>query len=452
MKTRLINLYEKLRSSYWFLPGLMALGAVGLTIVLGDIDRRWGRAMVRGFAWLGGNEPNGARAFLSTVAGAMITVTGVVFSITIVALSLASQQFGPRLLNSFMRDRANQVVFGSFIGTYLYCLVVLRTIHGSGPEGFVPQLSLLVGFLLAVFSVAVLIFFIHHVADSIQAMTVIANVSGDLERAIGRDFPEHDDGMPANWREALRPGELPEDFDSAALPVGAHRSGYLQAVNVSGLLKLAIDHNLLLRLELGPGDFVTRGTRLASAWSAERARPAELVDAVNDAFIIGAKRSPEQDIEHLINQLVEVAVRALSPGINDPFTAINCIDYLGSALNELARRRLPAPWHFDDEDRLRLITRPQTFDGALAAAVDQIRQHGRHDVAVTIRLLEMLATVLPSTRCEEQRRTLVRQAAMIERGAREGLPAEEDRRDVRRRYLAVFATLEENFGLSGDLD
>ena len=451
MKTRLINLWEKLRASYWFIPGLMALGAVGLTIVLGGMDRRWGAAMVRGFAWMGGIEPNGARAFLSTVAGAMITVTGVVFSITIVALSLASQQFGPRLLNSFMRDRANQVVFGSFIGTYLYCLLVLRTVHGSGPEGVVPQLSLLVGFLLAVFSVAVLIFFIHHVADSIQAMTVIANVSADLERAILRDFPEHGDGNPANWREDLRPGELPENFDSIAQPIGAPRSGYLQAVNVSRLLNLAIDHDLLLRLELGPGDFVIRGAPLASAWSAQHLLPTELADAVKSAFIVGSKRSPEQDIEHLINQLVEIAVRALSPGVNDPFTAINCIDYLGSALSELARRRLPLPWHFDAEDRLRLITRPQTFNSALAAAVDQIRQYGRHDVAVTIRLLEMLATVLPSTRSEEQRRALVRQAAMIERRSHDDLPTEEDRRDVRRRYLEVFQALEENFGLSGDL-
>jgi uncharacterized membrane protein len=400
MKIRLINLWEKLRASYWFLPGLMALGAVGLAISLGSIDRRWGSVMARSFAWMGGNEPEGARAFLSTVAGATITVTGVVFSITIVALSLASQQFGPRLLNSFMRDRANQVVFGSFIATYLYCLLVLRTIHGSGPEGFVPQLSLLVGFLLAILSVAVLIFFIHHVAESIQAMTVIASVSDDLERAIVRDFSEHDDGSPANWREDLRPGELPDDFDSAALPIVARRSGYLQAVNVCSLLKLATDHDLLLRLELSPGDFVIRGAPLASVWSADHARPAELADAVTGAFIVGAKRSPEQDIEHLINQLVEVAVRALSPGINDPFTAINCIDYLGSALSELARRRLPAPWHFDAEDRLRLVTRPQTFDGALAAAVDQIRQHGRRDVAVTIRLLEMLTTLLPTNLIE----------------------------------------------------
>jgi uncharacterized membrane protein len=329
---------------------------------------------------------------------------------------------------------------------------VLRTIHGSGPEGFVPQLSLLVGFLLAILSVAVLIFFIHHVAESIQAMTVIASVSDDLERAIVRDFAEPDDGSPANGREALRPGELPEDFDSAALPIGARRSGYLQAVNISNLLKLATDHDLLLRLELSPGDFVVRGAPLASVWSADHARPAELADAVNGAFIVGAKRSPEQDIEHLINQLVEVAVRALSPGINDPFTAINCIDYLGAALSELARRRLPSPWHFDGEDRLRLVTRPQTFDGALSAAVDQIRQHGRRDVAVTIRLLEMLATLLPTTRSEEQRRSLVRQAAMIDRGSRDGLSAEEDRRDVRRRYMAVFQALEENFGLSGDLN
>ncbi len=451
MKTRLSNLYEKLRSSYWFIPGLMALGAVSLFIVFGVLDRRWGYVMVH-VAWLIGNEPDGARAFLSTVAGSTITVTGVVFSITIVALSLASQQFGPRLLTNFMRDRANQVVFGSFIATYLYCLLVLRTIHGSGSGGFVPQLSLLFGFLLAVLSVAVLIFFIHHVAYSIQAMTVIANVSEELQRAIIRDYPEYDTNIPKGWRQALRPGELPENFDSAAQPIRADRSGYLQAVNIYNLLNFAVAHDLLLRLELRPGNFATRGAPLAWVWTAEGVWTAELGSTINEAFIIGSKRSYEQDIEHLISQLVEVAVRALSPGINDPFTATNCIDYLGSALCEMARRRLPTPWHFDGEDRLRLITRPQTFEGALAAAVDQIRQYGRQDVAVTIRLLEMLATILPNTRTEEQRRALVRQAAMIERNSHDSIVAEEDRRDVRERYLAFFETLEENFGLCGDLN
>jgi len=452
MKTRLINLWEKLRASYWFLPGLMALGAVLVAFVLGTVDRLWGPALAEGFAWIGGNEPQGARAFLSTVAGATITVTGVVFSVTIVALSLASQQFGPRLLNSFMRDQANQGVFGVFVATYLYCLLVLRTIHGTGPDGFVPQLSLLVGFILAVFSVGVLIFFIHHVAESIQAMTVIANVNRDLQDAIDAHFPIPARTSPRQWTRNLPAGEIPEDFAASSRPVPVEKGGYIQAVNLAGLLRLAADRDLLLRMERRPGDFLVKGAPLVRAWPAGKATDGELQRAVNDAFILGGKRSQEQDIEFLLRQLTEIAVRALSPGVNDPFTAINCIDYLGSGLAELARRDLPPPWHFDAGGRLRLIARVQTFEGALAAAFDPIRQYGRSDVAVTLRLLETIAVVLACTRTEPQRRALIRQAAMIERGSKEALPEEEDRREVHERYLRIFGALEEHFGLSGELE
>lgn len=450
MKTRLINLWEKLRASYWFLPGLLALGAVLLALLVGTIDRWWGASLADGFSWLGGNEPAGARAFLSTVAGATITVTGVVFSVTIVALSLASQQFGPRLLSSFMRDQASQGVFGVFVATYLYCLLVLRTIRGDGPEGFVPHLSLLVGFALAVFSVGVLIFFVHHVASSIQAMTVIANVSAELEGAIARHFPLPEAAPKGGARRTLQPGDLPEGYPAGARPVAARRSGYLQAVDIEGLLRLASERELLLQMERRPGDFVARGAPLVSAWPPQRSNPEELGEAVNTAFIFGAKRSAEQDIEYLVRQLVEIAVRALSPGVNDPFTALNCIDYLGSALGELARRQSPAAWHFDDDGDLRLITRPRTFEEILAAAVDQVRRYGRQDAEVSLRLLAMLTAVLPHTREENQRRALLGQAAMIERGSRQGLAEEKDRQAVHERYLEFFEILETHFGLSGE--
>lgn len=447
MKTRLLNLWEKLRSSYWFLPSVMALGAIACALFLGLLDRTWNAGLSEAFALLPGNEPEGARAFLSTVAGATITVTGVVFSVTIVALSLASQQFGPRLLASFMRDRGNQAVFGSFIGTYLYCLLVLRAIRGTGASGFVPHLSLLLAFFLALFSVAVLIYFIHHVAESIQAMTVIANVSVDLHQAIRRQFPLPAAAIPGAWEPA--DGGLPEGFEREALPVAAPASGYVQAVDEAGLLAHAARHDLLLQFQARPGDFVVHGTPLGRAWPRDAA--AVVIEELRGGFIIGAKRSAEQDIEHLLNQLTEVAVRALSPGVNDPYTAINCVDYLGAAFCELAGRSFPTPERRDDDGRLRLLLRPPSFAGLLDAAFDLLRQHGRTSAAVTLRLLETLAVIAGCTTGEEQRRALLRQAGMIEQGSHEGLPEAADRQLAHQRYLEIFAVIEAHCGLAGDL-
>ena len=451
MKTRLINLWEKLRSSYWFLPSVMALGAIGCALGLGVLDHTWHGELNRLLAWLPGIEAKGARAFLSTVAGATITVTGVVFSVTIVALSLASQQFGPRLLDSFMRDRGNQAVFGSFIGTYLYCLWVLREIRGTGTGGFVPHLSLLLAFCLALFSVAVLIFFIHHVAESIQAMTVIANVSTELQQAIRRQFPTPADRRTGAWSSSVTDEKIPADSEPGALPVASQASGYLQAVDETGLLDLAARHDLVLRLAVRPGDFIARGVPLGWAWPRAHAEAEGVLEALHGCFIIGAKRSAEQDIEHLLNQLTEVAVRALSPGVNDPFTAINCIDYLGAAFCELAGRAFPGPERRGEDDRLRLVVRPRTFANLLDSAFDLLRQHGRRSAAVTLRLLETLAVIVSRTTSEEQRRALLRQAGMVERGSRDGLPEAADREAAHRRYLEIFQAVEKHCGLAGDL-
>lgn len=450
MKTRLRNLWEKLRSSYWFIPSLMATGAVALSYCALALDRRLGAQWAENLRWFPADRAEGARLILSTVAGATITVTGVVFSVTIVALSLASQQFGPRLLSNFMRDRGNQSVFGTFIATYLYCLLVLRTIHGGGQNLFIPQISLLLGFLLALFSVGVLIFFIHHAADSIQAMAVIANVSGDLHNAIGKQFPDRTDEPDETWREELGRGKMPGDFEKKAAPLRSGKHGYIQAVDEKSLLDLAKERKILLRLDCRPGHFLVRGEPLATAWLIEPSDVANIEERVGASFIFGSRRSPEQDIEFLVNELVEVALRALSPGINDPFTAINCIDHLGSALRELVERIPRSNYFFDDND-LRLVVKRPTVAGLVDAAFDQIRQHGRSHASVIVRLLETIAAILPYTRSEEQRRPLLRQAAMIERGS-ESLPEAEDRKDVHARYLRIFEVLAERFGLSGTED
>ena len=386
------------------------------------------------FIWIGGTE--GARQLLSTIAGSMITVAGVVFSITIVVLTLASSQFGPRLLRNFMRDRGNQIVLGTFIATFTYCLLVLRSIHGDGGSNFVPYISVTFGIVLSLFSVAVLIYFIHHVSVIIQAPTVIAMVSAELQEVIERLFPEKLGKAPVKPLNA----QIPEDFESNAEPIRALETGYLQAIDSDRLLEVALENDLLVRVNYRPGQFVVAGSPLLNA--SPRANVSkELSIKFNEAFVLGPYRTPTQDVEFCIDQLVEVAVRALSPGVNDPFTAVNCVDRLGAALCQLSERDIPSPYRFDEKNRLRVIAYPMNFADLTAASFNQIRQYGRESVSVTIRLLETLLVVARRVTRKEDREALLRQASMIQRGS-QALAEGWDRQAVTERYRVIREYLE----------
>jgi uncharacterized membrane protein len=321
MKARLSNFWEALHSSFWFIPAVMTAGIICLSFTTIAFDAAVRERLLEKIelVWVGGAD--GARELLSAIAASMITVAGVVFSITIVVLTLASSQFGPRLLRSFMRDRGNQIVLGTFIATFTYCLLVLRSIRSDGRGDFVPYISVTLGIILALLSVAVLIYFIHHIAVMIQAPTVIAIVADELDQGIERLFPEKL-GDRAAQRVTADP-LIPSDFESRAKPIAATDDGYIQTIDSDGLLDIAKKKELLLRLNYRPGDFVVQGDSLLIVWPAERVQE-ETGKELNDAIIVGADRSPTQDLKFTIDQLVEVAVRALSTGINDPFTAINC--------------------------------------------------------------------------------------------------------------------------------
>jgi len=414
----------------------MTVGAIALSFATIALDWVVQERLLRKiqFIWIGGTE--GARQLLSTIAGSMITVAGVVFSITIVVLTLASSQFGPRLLRNFMRDRGNQVVLGTFIATFTYCLLVLRSIHGDGGPTFVPYISVTLGIVLSLLSVAVLIYFIHHVSVIIQAPAVIAMVSAELEEVIERLFPEKLGKAPV---VPLYP-PIPKDFDSNAEPITALDTGYLQAIDNDSLLKLAVENDLLVKVNYRPGQFVIAGNPLLRAWPRERVSK-ESGSQFNEAFVLGSSRTPTQDVEFCIDQLVEVAVRALSPGVNDPFTAVNCVDRLGAALCQLSERDIPSAYRFDEKNRLRVIAYPVSFADLSDAAFNQIRQYGRSSVAVTIRLLETLLVIARRVRREGDLEALLRQATMIQRGS-QALGEVWDRQAVTERYRAVRACLE----------
>jgi uncharacterized membrane protein len=442
MKTKLINLWASMRASFWFIPALMVIAATVMAFNIVTIDRTLSVVSFRFYGFTYSISPEGARSILATIAGSMMTVAGVTFSITIVVLNLASSQFGPRLIRNFMEDRSTQFVLGTFVSSFIYCLFVLRSIETFANDTFVPNLAVIFAILLALFNVGVLIFFIHHVATSIQVDEVVAEISRELEANIRRIFPNE-----LNYEtkdERRRRAQLPEEKKDHHYihDLAARRTGYLQAIDTDGLFQIARKNDYLIHLQLRPGQFVIGGSTLAVITSKD-IFDVQLIDPITDAFIIGTQRTPEQDAEYPIHQLVEVAIRALSPGINDPYTAIACIDQLGSSLNILAKREFPSAYYFDDQDKLRLQIKPFTYSGMLNASFDQIRQYGNTSVAVTIRLLEILTILIAQTGCSDQRLAIHRQANMILRGSEKALPEENDREDVRQRYQLLLHALNE---------
>ncbi|MEO8010417.1 MAG: DUF2254 domain-containing protein, partial [Dokdonella sp.] len=379
----------------------------------------------------GGAE--GATAMLGTIASSMITIAGVVFSMTLVALSLASSQLGPRLLRNFMTDKANQVVLGTFVSTFLYSLIVLRSIRRADEGLFVPQLSVAFAVLLAVASLGVLVYFIHHVAVSIQADTVVARVGAELSDGIDRLFPEGIGKGMHNHAE-------PNDFAGDCCVIGASRDGYVQLIDGDALLALAVEKDLVLQVARRPGHFVVKDSPLVLAWPGNQIDD-QTKDQINAAFVLGSNRTPVQDVEFAVNQLVEIAVRALSPGINDPFTAVACVDRLGAALARLAQRDMPLPCRHDEENTLRVITPATAFADMADAAFDQIRQYARSSAAVTIRLLETIEVIAQFAYRAEDRAALHRHAEMIMRGSLDGLPEKDDRRAVQQRFEKAMRSL-----------
>lgn len=431
MKARILKYWERVRSSFWFLPSLMAAAAVGLSFITVALDQNVTQKWLRRLDWVYNGGAEGASAVLQTIAGSMITIAGVVFSLTLVALSLASSQFGPRILRNFMRDTTNQLVLGTFIATFLYCLLVLRTIRRDEADVFVPHLSVTLGVAFALTSLWVLIYFIHHVSVSIQADEVVTRVGAELDQTMHRLFPEQLGG------DANESSDMPDHYkDAQSRSVSADEDGYLQIVDAETLMSFASETDTVLILARRPGDYIVQGMPLLHAFPSNRVSE-DMQQRLQGAFVLGHQRTDAQDVEFVILQLVEIATRALSPGINDPFTAIACVDRLSSAFCRLARRRFPERCRYDAARRLRIITTPYTFSGLLDAAFNPLRSYARSSVEVTIRLLESLEVIASVATRPGDRAALERHADMIARGAAEAMPEEADRHAIATRHHAV---------------
>lgn len=414
MKLPFLQLWRSFRASYWFVPSLMVV----LAIVLGGatvwLDSGPGSDALEGIGWYQQAKPDGAREVLSAIAASMITVAGVVFSITIVAISFAANQYGPRILTNFMGDRGNQITLGTFIATFVYAIVVLRTIYG-GDDDFVPQLAVLVAMLLALCSIIVLIYFIHHVPDSIHVNTITSHIGKELISLIAKQFPACFGDAPEHSQEQLRRLERAAEAAFAggkATDIPCRGNGYLQAIDEGELLSVACEHELIISIRLAPGSFVHEGRTIALAAPTERISE-EVAKSIRSCWAVGTTRTPDQDLLFLIDELVEIAARALSTGVNDPYTAMTCTDWLAAAAVEMARRQPPSPYRLNDRGELRVVSPTGTFDGHLDRGFGRLRPYAAKDINAATHFLSKIAVVAEECPSLEQVEALARQAEAL---------------------------------------
>jgi len=353
MIARFQKLWSDINASYWFFPGLFAISTLLLAMLTVELDRRSLTEWVDHLNWLPPARPQGASNMLTVIASSMIGVASTVFSITIAAVAYASGNYGPRLLTNFMEDRGNQLSLATFIGTFVYAITVLLSVRmpdesgvlTSQGDGFVPQLSLLIAYVLMAVSVMVLVYFLNHVPSSIRINAVLEGIGRRLLNAIRDNF---DEPMKARVEGEVREGT----------PVFASRTGYIQVINWHELLKVARKSGSELQLAVRTGDFCHPSVAIGY-WSE---KPDDACDEqVRECIALGDARTPAQDLHFMIDELVEIGLRALSPGINDPFTAISALHWIGAATAELGKRDLNWSVGEPDEDGRRPL-RPMADD------------------------------------------------------------------------------------------
>lgn len=420
---RLLHYWQALRYSLWFVPALVVAGAVGLAIASIAADGVIDAGDLPDWPRLFTGSADGARGTLEVIAAAMISIAALTFSITVLVLSSAAAQYTPRVIRSFMGSTVTKLVLGVFVGIYVYCLIVLRTVSSSDPE-FVPAVGVTLGLLLALVGVGFLIAFIHHMASSIQVSTLVSDIGRETISAVERLYPEwHQDEGEQEEEQGGGQGNEQGDEQNRAQPaamrppasgawqaIPSPRTGYIQSVDYAGLACWAHDHGRLLRMEKTVGEFVLEGQLLLAAEPG-----GAQVDQLGDAcryFAIGTHRTVEQDIGVGITQLSDMAVRAMSPAINDANTAAACMDYLTAILARLARRSLE-PHSGVWEKRRALIVRGPSFSDFLRHAFEPVRLHANGNFAIYEHMLHALHALVPCATVPGYRAALQREAALV---------------------------------------
>lgn len=421
-------------AQFWFVPASMTLLMLLLAELGVRLEEDYGVPERLSFVYGGGET--GARSLLAAIASSSIGVAGTVFSITIAALSYAAGSMGPRLLDNFTRDRGNQVTLGTFISTFAFSLYTLRYVQGSDQQAFVPHCNVTLSLLLALGCVGALVYYLAHITRSIDTTQIVNLLRNDLRQTLSEttDAPGTEQRDRTEQHDAPAP---PETFWEHAEPFQAPASGYLQLVDTALLVRRAAEAGVALRLYVRPGDYVFLNSRIAAGVP-------HLPPGLMDALTLGDRRTTGQDVEYSVRQLTELAARALSPGVNDPVTAIDVIDRFGDALCSLQGRRWPSGVFWQDQ-QLRLVIPVTDFAGLTAGMFHMIRQYGKDSPAVMIRLLEVLEVAGSCLEQDMYRSVLRHHAALVHEDALAAIKNSSDRADIEERYrdaMKVLQTME----------
>lgn len=439
MRTRWIGV----RDGFWFLPGVLCLTAAVLAEVLIAVDQRVDRLDLGPFAVLVTRiGESGSRDVLGAIAGSVLGVAATSFSITIAVLATASSTYGPRLVRNFMTDRGNQFVLGVYVATFLYCLLTLRSIRepGGADEVFVPHLAVNVAVLLAVLSIGVLVWFINHTADSVQVGTLARRVRSELVATVDRLYPEQLGRAPSEVPDGAGADDVPSRLGADGSRVRAGAVGYVQAVAEDRLLDLATRHDVVVALQVRPGSHVVDGMVVAILWPPDRVDD-DLVAAVRSGVTVGPARSPDQDVDYAVLVLEEMAVRALSPSTNDPYTALNALDDLAAGLTRLVRRGVPSPYRYGTDGGLRVIA-PRTGPVELVDRVfDAIRLHATGHPTVLHRMCTLAEQVAEAAHDPDLVSRLATHVEWLQEAFERSSPQRCDVVALRRRATAAVAAV-----------
>ena len=433
---KILFFYNKLSSTFCFIPVVIIIIALILAVTLVVLDQEVSISQNDFGKYFFVNSADSGRSILSTISGAMIGVAGTVFSVTLVALTLASSQFGPRLIKNFMHVKLNQVVLGSYVATYLYCLFILNAVKENDNYTFIPVISILVAIVAALINIVLLILFIHQIAMSIQADQIISDVSGIIYKQSDNLYPSQMGNDLAS--EKIKIVEAIKSKYLHTIQLKSPKNGYFQYIDSESLIELISSYDALLELHNRPGDYLVKNLEIGILYCNEKPTEKQL-NKIYNQFVFGRDKSYNQDIEFSIHQMVEIASRALSPGVNDPFTAITCIDNLTAIVCLFTEINFPSSYRVDQQEQLRVIANTTSFEGILDASFNQIRQFSAGNPSVIIRLMEGLITINKLAHRDNQIKAIRKHAKMVLNSGKESIKEELDFLDLEERSKKILA-------------
>jgi uncharacterized membrane protein len=425
--------WDRLKVSFWFAPALMALGAVLLAWAMYWLDSLVPNEALASSRFILAGTPGELRSALLSMAGTVLATAGVVFTLLTLPLSTVAAQYGSRLLRLFLGDRTTQFVLGMFVATFVYCIAAALSIPSGDALSDSPQLTASLGVYLMLATFATLILLVQHISTMLQAPNIAAAAGVELQNVVSAEISnEVTSGDEGSGRLDARPNS--QDAPNAlaeidGYPIRARRTGYIQFIDPDTLLTLAREQDLTIRLLRRPGHHIWSGAVVALVSPADRVDE-QLDKLIRRAFQIGNGRTPTQDVEYAVNQLTEMAVRAMSAAINDPFTAMTCLDHVGHGLMQFIRQGQKGSHYYDRTGKLRLVLEPVTFDVLLSAAFDMLRHASCDNASVLLHMLKVIDLLSQEAQTPEARQQLLQHVRLIQVESQAGALIEQDRRAV----------------------